>query len=117
MCPSRQSAPALPHPDGRPHPAPAQRPRRLRPGRRYRSERNGLACLPDRLQHGRKGFIPVNQRLNSISRQQRSVHHATHYSGQHLQVPGVTRQMAMQLVRRTLGLRGLGAVPFEVPPQ
>ena len=81
------------------------------------AEGDGLAGLLDRLQHRREGLIPVNERLDPVARQQWPLHHAAHHSHQHVEVPGVAGQMAMQLLRRTFGLRLVGAVAFEVAPQ
>ncbi len=80
------------------------------------AEGDGLAGLLDRLQHGRVGLIPVDERLQPVARQQRPLHHAAHDADQHVEVPGVAGQMAMQLLRRALRLRFMGAIPFEVAP-
>ena len=81
------------------------------------AERDGLTGLLDRLQHRRKGLISIDQRLDPISRQQGLLHHASHHSHEHVQVPGVAGQMAVQFLRRTLWLCLVGAIPFEVAPQ
>ena len=61
-------------------------------------ERDGLARVLDRLQHGRIGFISVHQRIDPIARQQGSLHHTPNDPSQHLEMPSVIRQMALQLV-------------------
>ena len=81
------------------------------------AERDGLAGLLNRLQHRRERLISVNERLDPVARQQRPLHHAAHHSRQHVQVPGVPWQMAVQFLRRTLRLLLVGAVPLEAAPQ
>ena len=80
-------------------------------------ERDCPACLLDRLQHGRISFISVHQRINPIARQQGAIDHAPNDPSQHLQMPCAIRQMALQLFRKTFGLRGLGPVPLKVSSQ
>jgi hypothetical protein len=80
-------------------------------------ERDCLASVLDRFQHGRKGFISVHQRIDPIAWQQGSLDHTPNDPGQHLEMPSVIRQMALQLVRQTFGLCGLRPVPLKVPSQ
>ena len=75
-------------------------------------ERDGLACVSDRFQHGRIGLITVHQRVNPIASQQGSPHYAPDDTSQHHQMPLVARQMALQLLRQTFGLRGFRPVPI-----
>ncbi len=80
-------------------------------------ERDCLACVLDRFQHGRIGFISVHQRIDPIARQQRSLYHTFNDPSQHLEIPSVIRQMALQVFRQTFGLCGLRPVPLKVSAQ
>jgi hypothetical protein len=71
----------------------------------------------DRFQHGRIGFISVHQRIDPIALQQGSLYHTPNDPSQHLEMPHVIRQMALQLFRKTFELRGMCPVPLKVTSQ
>jgi hypothetical protein len=79
--------------------------------------RDCLACVLDRFQHGRIGFISVHQRIDPIARQQGSLYHTPNDPSQHLKILSVIRQMTLQLFGQTFGLCGLCPVAFKVPSQ
>ncbi len=99
----------------------AQRPRKRQPRfiavEYVGAERDRLAGLPDGLEHRREGFLAVEQRLDSIAREQRPLDHSAHHPRQQVEVAGVAGQVAVQLLRRAGGLRLVGVVAFEAAPQ
>jgi len=80
-------------------------------------ERHAGARLADRLEHGRKSRVPVHQGLDPVARQQRPLDHALDHAGQHLEVPRLGRQMAVQLLRQTSRLGRQRAVAVQVRAQ
>ena len=81
------------------------------------AERERLAGLLNRFQHRRERLVSIHERLDPVPRQQRPLHHAAYHPNQHVQVPGVPGQVAMQFLRRTIRLRLVGAESLEAVPQ
>jgi hypothetical protein len=71
----------------------------------------------DCFQHGRIGFLSVDQRIDPIAPQQGSLYHTPNDPSQHLEMPSVIRQVALQFFRQTFGLRGLRPVSLQVLSQ